>query len=69
MSSSKKGSPSTPSKDSPATTEEKVVKLDPRAEWLQEKIINQLKIKSEKWDKLVSTQDNWYILYLFYFFF
>jgi len=56
--SSKKGAPSTPSKDA----EEKVVKLDPRAEWLGEQIIAQLKLKSEKWEKLVSTQDNWYIL-------
>lgn len=55
--SSKKGTPSTPNKD----TEEKVIKLDPRAEWLGEQIIAQLKLKSEKWDKLVSTQENWYI--------
>jgi len=65
MSSSNKGTPSTPNKDSAASGEEKVVKLDPRAEWLQEKIVNQLKVKSEKWDKLVSTQDNWYI-YIYY---
>jgi dynein heavy chain len=51
---SKKGAPATPTKDA----EEKVVKLDPRAEWLGEQIVAQLKLKSEKWDKLVSLQEN-----------
>jgi hypothetical protein len=47
------------SKDEGGGDGERLVVLDPRANWFEERVCNALKIKGDKWKKMVATPEHW----------
>ena len=43
-----------------ANNAEQQKRVDPRLDWFEDKVCKALRLKSDKWRKLVYTQENWY---------
>ena len=64
--------PATPKgkKDKDGSDEQEVqVIVDPRINWFEDRVVNALKIKNDKWKKMISSIENLYVLCCFNFLF
>ena len=53
----KPADPAAKEKDGDAAEQQR--KVDPRLDWFEDKVCKALRLKSDKWRKLIYSQENW----------